>query len=94
MRSISDWLEDTLAAEPKPKTPITVQKVYPYVFGALSGVWLSLANSLLHWRPVWGFLVMMTCAVVGGYVVYGQIGPWWRVVLFYVGGVLLTTLVL
>jgi hypothetical protein len=94
MRSISDWLEDKLAEEPKetPKAP-TVQRVYPYVIGSLFGLVFSVTNNL-HIRPVWPYLVMMTLSVVVSYFVYGRIGPWWALVLAYVGGVLLTTLVM
>jgi hypothetical protein len=94
MRSISDWLEDKLAEEPKetPKAP-TVQRLFPYVSGLAIGLVLPRLVYDWHWRPVWAFLLIMAVSVVASYFVYGRVGPWWALALSLVGGVLFTTLV-
>jgi hypothetical protein len=92
MRSFSAWLEDKLAEEPKESTASTAQKLFPYANGLIVALVLTVTTNL-HVRPVWPFLILVTLSVVASYFVYGRIGPWWALVLAYVGGVLLLTLI-
>jgi hypothetical protein len=92
MRSISDWLEDKLAEEPKESTASTAQKLFPYANGLLIALVLTITTNL-HVRPVWAYLLVLALSVVAGYFVYGRIGPWWALALPLVVWVLFTTLV-
>lgn len=96
MRTLTDWLEDTLAAEPKPKVTEGAKVTQHWAFNCLYGIGLGFTASWLqrwNWRPVDVFLTLAALSIVVNFAIYRTFPPprvWAILALVLIGGVLVT----
>jgi hypothetical protein len=79
LRSIAEWLEDTLAEEPRAQTPAEKTKDHIIQWGCGFGAGFAMPALInwLHWHPVWVFLLIVAPAAIAVHYAIGRMAKWW-----------------